>query len=112
MMSPAMMQMMLALMDMDGDGAISLSEFQAAHERIFKTMEADKDGRLTIREMQVFLQGEGEMGPMTRPARQDRSPQSDNNRPALGDNKPPIRREPPRTDDRPGYDPPAGAQEP
>jgi uncharacterized protein YhfF len=30
----------------DGDGAISLQEFQAAHERIFKAMDTNKDGRL------------------------------------------------------------------
>ena len=32
--SPMMFRMMFALMD-DGDGEISLQEFQAAHERIF-----------------------------------------------------------------------------
>ena len=33
-------------MDSDGDGTILLQEFQAAHERIFKGMDANKDGRL------------------------------------------------------------------
>ena len=42
-----MMRMLFALMDADGDGTISLQEFQAAHERIFKAMDANKDGRLT-----------------------------------------------------------------
>jgi hypothetical protein len=32
--------MMFALMDADGDGTISLQEFQAAHERIFKAMDS------------------------------------------------------------------------
>ena len=43
-------------MDSDGDGTISLQEFQAAHERIFKAMDANKDGRLTFEEIQAFLQ--------------------------------------------------------
>ena len=44
---PIMLRMMFALMDSDGDGTISLPEFQAAHERIFKAMDSNKDGRLT-----------------------------------------------------------------
>jgi hypothetical protein len=55
--SGMMMRMLFTLMDSDGDGAISLQEFQAAHERIFKGMDANKDGRLTLEEMQGFLQG-------------------------------------------------------
>ena len=39
---------LFALMDSDGDGTISLQEFQAAHERIFRAMNANKDGRLTL----------------------------------------------------------------
>src|SRR5215813_5613521 len=31
-----MLRMIFSLMDADGDGSISLQEFQAAHERIFK----------------------------------------------------------------------------
>ena len=34
------MRMIFALMDSDGDGTISLSEFQAAH--IFKAMDSNK----------------------------------------------------------------------
>ena len=52
-----MMRMMFSLMDADGDGAVSLQEFQAAHERIFKGMDANKDGRLTQEEIQGFMQG-------------------------------------------------------
>jgi Ca2+-binding EF-hand superfamily protein len=44
-------------MDSDGDGTISLQEFQAAHERIFKAMDANKDGRLTLDEIRAFMQG-------------------------------------------------------
>ncbi|MGC2084189.1 MAG: EF-hand domain-containing protein [Bradyrhizobium sp.] len=55
--SPFMMRMMFALMDADGDGTISLQEFQAAHERIFKAMDANKDGKLTPEEMHTFIHG-------------------------------------------------------
>jgi Ca2+-binding EF-hand superfamily protein len=55
MMAPFMMRMIFSLMDGDGDGAISLQEFQTAHERIFKAMDANKDGRLTPEEMQAFM---------------------------------------------------------
>jgi Ca2+-binding EF-hand superfamily protein len=34
-----------------------LQEFQAAHERIFKAMDADKDGTVTLEEMQAFISG-------------------------------------------------------
>jgi EF hand len=50
-----MMRTMFSLMDADGDGSISLQEFQAAHERIFKGMDQNKDGRLTMEEMQFFM---------------------------------------------------------
>jgi hypothetical protein len=52
-----MMRMLFILTDTDGDGTISLQEFQAAHERIFKAMDANKDGRLTLEEIQAFMQG-------------------------------------------------------
>ena len=56
---PFMMRIMFILMDADGDGTVSLQEFQAAHERIFKAMDSNKDGRLTFEEMQSFMQGAG-----------------------------------------------------
>jgi hypothetical protein len=55
--APFMMRMMFALMDADGDGTISLQEFQAAHERIFKAMDTNKDGKLTPEEIQAFIHG-------------------------------------------------------
>ncbi|AMA59623.1 EF-hand domain-containing protein [Bradyrhizobium sp. CCGE-LA001] len=54
--SPMMFRMMFALMD-DGDGQISMQEFQAAHERIFKAMDRNKDGQVTQEEMQAFMHG-------------------------------------------------------
>ena len=54
--TPMMFRMMFALMD-DGDGQISLQEFQAAHERIFKAMDRNKDGQVTQEEMQAFMHG-------------------------------------------------------
>ena len=54
---PIMFRMMFALMDADGDGIISLPEFQLAHERIFKAMDSNKDGKLTLDEMLEFMHG-------------------------------------------------------
>jgi hypothetical protein len=51
------MRIIFALMDSDGDGTVSLQEFQAAHERIFKAMDTDKDGTLTLEEIQNFMHG-------------------------------------------------------
>jgi hypothetical protein len=74
-MGPAMMRMMLVLMDTDGDGTVSLNEFQAAHERIFKALDANKDGRLTLQEVQAFFQGQNEMkAPDRGPSQRDSSP--------------------------------------
>jgi uncharacterized protein YhfF len=46
-------------MDADGDGTVSLQEWQAAHERIFKAMDTDHDGTVTFEEMQAFMRGRG-----------------------------------------------------
>jgi hypothetical protein len=54
---PMMLRIMFALVDSDGDGTIELPEFLAAHERIFKAMDSNKDGRLTLEEMQAFMRG-------------------------------------------------------
>jgi Ca2+-binding EF-hand superfamily protein len=65
MMGGAAMRIIFALMDSDGDGTVSLQEFQAAHERIFKAMDIDKDGTLTLEEIQHFMHG----GPKPAPQR-------------------------------------------
>jgi hypothetical protein len=52
-----LMRIIFALMDADGDGTISLQEFQAAHEKIFKAMDVDKDGTVSFEEMMNFMHG-------------------------------------------------------
>ena len=59
----APMRFIFALMDSDGDGTVSLQEFQAAHEKIFKAMDTDKDGTLTLEEIQAFMRGTGKSSP-------------------------------------------------
>lgn len=54
---PIMFRMIFALMDADGDGSVSLAEFQVAHERIFKAMDSNKDGKLSPEEMLAFMHG-------------------------------------------------------
>jgi len=58
MMGHGMMRMMLIVMDTDGDGALSLEEFQAVHERMFAAMDGDDDGKLTFEEMEGFMGGQ------------------------------------------------------
>ena len=53
------MRIIFALMDPDGDGTISLEEFQAAHQRIVKAINTDKDGTVSMEEMRDFLHGAG-----------------------------------------------------
>ena len=55
---PMMMRIIFSLMDADGDGKLTLQEFQAAHERIFKAMDTDHDGTVTLEEMQAFMRGQ------------------------------------------------------
>ena len=50
-------RIMFALMDTDGDGTLSVEEFQTAHAKIFKAIDANKDGKVTPEEMQMFFRG-------------------------------------------------------
>lgn len=62
-MDPLAVRIIFALMDSDSDGTVSLPEFQAAHERIFKAMNAKKNGLLTLEEMQAFMRGTDKSAP-------------------------------------------------
>jgi hypothetical protein len=44
-------------MDTDGDGTLSVEEFQTAHAKIFKAIDANKDGKVTPEEMEMFFRG-------------------------------------------------------
>ena len=50
-------RIIFSLMDADGDGKLTLQEWQAAHERIFKAMDTDHDGTVTLEEMEAFVHG-------------------------------------------------------
>lgn len=50
-----MMQIMFAIADTNGDGALSFDEVMAIHKRIFDIVDANKDGKVTLEEMQAFM---------------------------------------------------------
>jgi hypothetical protein len=49
-----MMKVMFAIVDTNGDGALSFEEITAAHKRIFDKVDANKDGKVTPEEAQAF----------------------------------------------------------
>lgn len=53
-----MMKIMFAVADTDGDGALSFEEVVAVHKRIFDSVDANNDGKVTLEEMQTFMQGQ------------------------------------------------------
>ncbi|MHC2455481.1 hypothetical protein ACVMIX_002122 [Rhizobium leguminosarum] len=50
-----MMKIMFAVADADGDGALSFEEVTAIHKRIFDSVDANKDGKVTTDELQAFI---------------------------------------------------------
>ncbi|ACI59039.1 hypothetical protein GGI64_005398 [Rhizobium leguminosarum] len=50
-----MMKIMLAIADTSGDGALSFDEVTAVHKRIFDSVDANKDGKVTAEEIQAFM---------------------------------------------------------
>lgn len=60
MMGHGMMHMMIVMMDADGNGAVSLDEFQTVQARMFNAMDINKDGELTSDEMRAFMSSGGD----------------------------------------------------
>ncbi|MBX4864620.1 EF-hand domain-containing protein [Rhizobium bangladeshense] len=50
-----MMKIMFAVADADGDGALSFEEVTAIHKRIFDSVDANNDGKVTTDELQAFM---------------------------------------------------------
>ena len=48
-----MARIIFSLMDADGDGKLTLQEWQAAHERIFKAMDTNHDGTVPSRKWRL-----------------------------------------------------------
>ncbi|UHC17292.1 EF-hand domain-containing protein [Methylobacterium currus] len=49
------MRMMFAIVDTDGDGALSFDEVTAIHRRIFNAVDTNKDGKVTPDELRKFF---------------------------------------------------------
>src|SRR4029450_6443721 len=52
------MKIMFAIADANGDGSLSFEEVTAIHKRIFDRIDANKDGKVTVDELQRFLKGQ------------------------------------------------------
>jgi Ca2+-binding EF-hand superfamily protein len=51
------MRIMFAVMDSNGDGALSLDEVRDFQQRIFDGVDDDGDGRVTMEEIRFFFDG-------------------------------------------------------
>jgi hypothetical protein len=49
------MKIMFAIADADSDGALSFEEVTAIHKRIFDSMDANNDTKVTAEELQAFM---------------------------------------------------------
>ena len=58
-----MIPFMMAMMDTNGDGALSLEEVQAVHARMFNFIDRNKDGKVTPDEVQMAFSGGAFGGP-------------------------------------------------
>jgi hypothetical protein len=52
-----MIPIMMAMMDTNNDGALSLEEVQAVHARMFNFIDRNKDGKVTPEEVQTAFSG-------------------------------------------------------
>ncbi len=59
MMGGGMMMEQFQIIDEDGDGAISLAEWEGWHGSVFTTMDADEDGALSMEEFMAVRMGPG-----------------------------------------------------
>lgn len=57
MMEPHMMVMMMAMMDQNGNGTLSLDEINAVHARMFAYVDENGDGELSPQEIRDFMRG-------------------------------------------------------
>ena len=56
-MHAAAMRILFAVVDTDGDGALSLPEIQEFHARIFVAVDENGDGRVDMEEIAAFFHG-------------------------------------------------------
>lgn len=57
------LRVMFAIVDADGDGALSLQEVQDFHGRIFRAVDENGDGRVGMEEIQSFWRGQADDTP-------------------------------------------------
>jgi EF hand len=51
-----MLRIIFAILDTNGDGAVSFEELTAAERRIFDLIDTNKDGKITPEELEAFMQ--------------------------------------------------------
>lgn len=51
----APLKIMFAVLDTNGDGALSFEEIMTAHKRIFDAIDVNKDGKITVEEVEAFV---------------------------------------------------------